>query len=42
MFDGSSIDGFARIEESDMLLLKPDIDTFEISRGWPQQGKIAG
>ncbi len=27
MFDGSSIEGFARIEESDMLL-KPDINTF--------------
>ncbi len=29
MFDGSSIDGFARIEESDMYL-RPDITTFEI------------
>jgi glutamine synthetase len=28
-FDGSSIEGFARIEESDMLL-KPDINTFSI------------
>jgi glutamine synthetase len=27
MFDGSSVQGFARIEESDMLL-KPDMDTF--------------
>ncbi|HQH33676.1 MAG TPA: glutamine synthetase, partial [Petrotogaceae bacterium] len=27
MFDGSSIEGFVRIEESDMIL-KPDIDTF--------------
>ncbi len=29
MFDGSSIDGFARINESDMFL-KPDFDTFVI------------
>ena len=29
MFDGSSIDGFVRIEESDMYL-KPDLDTFAI------------
>ena len=29
MFDGSSIEGFARIEESDMYLY-PDYDTFEI------------
>ncbi|MDR9500277.1 MAG: type I glutamate--ammonia ligase [Desulfurivibrionaceae bacterium] len=29
MFDGSSIDGFARIDESDMFL-KPDFDTFVI------------
>ena len=29
MFDGSSIDGFVRINESDMYL-KPDYDTFTI------------
>ncbi len=30
MFDGSSIQGFTRIEESDMLLL-PDLNTFQIN-----------
>src|SRR3989442_1784673 len=29
MFDGSSIEGFVRIEESDMYL-KPDLSTFEV------------
>mgnify|MGYP006290550745 CR=1 FL=1 len=29
MFDGSSIDGFTRIQESDMYL-RPDYDTFTI------------
>ncbi len=29
MFDGSSIEGFVRIEESDMIL-KPDLDTFVV------------
>ena len=28
-FDGSSIEGFSRIEESDMIV-KPDVDTFQI------------
>ena len=40
MFDGSSIEGFARIEESDMYLV-PDLNTFEIFPWRPQQGKVA-
>lgn len=40
MFDGSSIEGFVRIEESDMFLY-PDLDTFEIFPWRPQQGKVA-
>ncbi|WP_250278228.1 type I glutamate--ammonia ligase [[Clostridium] colinum] len=40
MFDGSSIEGFARIEESDMYL-KPDLDTFVIFPWRPQTGKVA-
>lgn len=40
MFDGSSIDGFARIEESDMLL-KPDIDTFEVFPWSNPKGRTA-
>lgn len=40
MFDGSSIEGFARIEESDMYLY-PDYDTFEILPFKPNQGKVA-
>ncbi len=40
MFDGSSVEGFARIEESDMYL-HPDYDTFEIFPWRPQQGKVA-
>ena len=40
MFDGSAIDGFVRIEESDMYLY-PDYNTFEIFPWRPQQGKVA-
>lgn len=40
MFDGASIEGFARIEESDMYLY-PDLDTFAIFPWRPQQGKVA-
>ena len=40
MFDGSSIEGFARVEESDMYL-HPDLNTFEIFPWRPQQGKVA-
>ena len=40
MFDGSSIDGFVGIEESDMYL-HPDLSTLEIFPWRPQQGKVA-
>jgi glutamine synthetase len=40
MFDGSSVEGFVRIDESDMYLY-PDYDTFEIFPWRPQQGKVA-
>ena len=40
MFDGSSIEGFVRIEESDMYLY-PNLDTFAIFPWRPQQGKVA-
>lgn len=40
MFDGSSIDGFARIEESDMYL-NPDLDTFLIFPWGSHNGKVA-
>lgn len=40
MFDGSSIEGFARIEQSDMYL-HPDLNTFEIFPWRPQHGKVA-
>ncbi len=39
-FDGSAIEGFARVEESDMYLC-PDLDTFAIFPWRPQQGKVA-
>ncbi len=40
MFDGSSIDGFARIEESDMFLV-PDYDTFVVLPWRNQEGVSA-
>mgnify|MGYP001459754771 CR=1 FL=1 len=40
MFDGSSIEGFVRIEESDMYLW-PDLNTFVIFPWKPQTGKVA-
>lgn len=40
MFDGSSIEGFLGIEESDMYLY-PDYNTLEIFPWRPQQGKVA-
>lgn len=40
MFDGSSIEGFVRIKESDMYLY-PDLSSFEIFPWRPQQGKVA-
>ena len=40
MFDGSSIEGFSRTEESDMYLY-PDLNTFEIFPWRPQQGQVA-
>ena len=40
MFDGSSIDGFVRIEESDMYL-RPDPNTFVIFPWRPQDGAVA-
>lgn len=40
MFDGSSIEGFVRIEESDMYL-RPDTNTFVIFPWRPQTGKVA-
>ena len=40
MFDGSSIEGFVGIEESDMYL-HPDLDSLTIFPWRPQQGKVA-
>lgn len=40
MFDGSSIEGFVRIEESDMYL-RPDPDTFVIFPWRPKEGAVA-
>ena len=40
MFDGSSIEGFVRIEESDMYL-RPDPNTFVIFPWRPHVGKVA-
>ncbi len=39
-FDGASIEGFARVESSD-LFLHPDLDTFKIFPWRPQNGKVA-
>ncbi|GGL65227.1 type I glutamate--ammonia ligase [Sporolactobacillus putidus] len=40
MFDGSSIEGFVRIEESDMLLY-PDYDSFVVFPWTAEKGKVA-
>src|SRR5213593_177734 len=40
MFDGSSIEGFVRIEESDMVL-KPDHDTFRVLPYDDEGGRVA-
>lgn len=40
MFDGSSIEGFVRIEESDMRL-HPDLDTFVVFPWTSEKGKVA-
>jgi len=40
MLDGSSIEGFVRIEESDQYLW-PDLDTFAVLPWRPQYGKVA-
>lgn len=40
MFDGSSIEGFVRIEESDQYL-RPDLNSFSLIPWRPQHGKVA-
>jgi glutamine synthetase len=40
MFDGSSIEGFVRIEESDMLLA-PDLSTFKVFPGGNSESRVA-
>ncbi len=40
MFDGVSVEGFLRSDESDMFLY-PDLDSFEIYPWRPQAGKVA-
>ncbi|MBM7692145.1 glutamine synthetase [Peribacillus deserti] len=40
MFDGSSIEGFVRIEESDMYLF-PDLDTWVVFPWTSEKGKVA-
>ena len=40
MFDGSSVDGFVRIDESDMYLY-PDLDTFSIFTWRSSSGRVA-
>src|SRR5882762_10560293 len=40
MFDGSSIEGFVRIEESDMLLA-PDLSTFQVFPWGDEKSQVA-
>ena len=40
MIDGSSIEGFVRIDESDQYL-RPDLDSFAIMPWRPMNGKVA-
>lgn len=41
MFDGSSIEGFVRIDESDQYLY-PDLKSFRVFPWRPSHGKVAG